>query len=154
MLSPSDNSATRLVRLSRVARTSVYAATGAVTVSGLLWLYARYGPSADPTGPSPWAATTLAIHGACAIAATVVFGALLANHVAYRWRRPGNRALGYLQLGLWITLLITGFALYYLANETTRPVWSATHWIVGLLLPIALAVHVLIGQRTARPVSQ
>jgi len=153
MQSPSEATA-RVGRLSRIARLSVYIATGALTASGLLWLYARYGgPAAGATGPSPWAATTLAIHGACAIAATAVFGALIASHVAFRWRRPGNRVLGYLQLGIWVSLLVTGYALYYLADETTRPVWSAVHWIVGLLLPAALAAHALTGQRTARPVS-
>jgi hypothetical protein len=139
--------------MSLIARWSAYVATGALTASGLLWLFARYGPTAGANGPGPWAATTLAIHGACAIVATAVFGALIGNHVAYRWRRPGNRFLGYLQLGLWISLLVTGYALYYLADEVTRPVWSAAHWIVGLILPIALAAHALTGQRNARPVT-
>jgi hypothetical protein len=150
MQSPSENSTARVGRLSRGARITAYIATGALTLSGLFWLYARYGMPAGDAAAGPWAAATLAIHGACAIAATGVFGALIASHVAYRWRRPGNRLLGYLQLGIWIGLLVTGYALYYIADETTRPVWSAVHWTVGLLLPATLAAHALIAQRTPR----
>jgi hypothetical protein len=115
-----------------------------LTASGAAWLVAKR-LLATPTefGPvaPPWAARVLALHGGIAMLALVVAGAWLQAHVAPRLCGSAGRNSGFLQLGLLIVLISTGFGLYYVAGDSTRPVWSAVHWLSGLALPVILLIH-------------
>ena len=44
-------------------------------------------------------------------------------------------------------LTVSGYALYYVAGEHSRPVWSAAHWMVGPALPLLLLVHAVPAER-------
>lgn len=125
-------------------RTALVWAIVGLWVSGAAWLVARYFFVADTefgrVMPS-WAPRVLAIHGAIAMLSLVAIGAWLPMHVAPRLRRRDGLATGVTQLSLLAALVATGFGLYYVADEATRPVWSAVHWLAGLLLPALILIH-------------
>ena len=115
-----------------------------LTLSGVAWLMARYVfVSETEFGrqlPS-WAARVLAIHGGVAMLSLVAIGAWLPMHVVPRLRRSTGLVTGVSQLGLLAVLAVSGFGLYYLADESSRPAWSVVHWIAGLVLAALLLVH-------------
>jgi hypothetical protein len=118
--------------------------TFGLTGSGAAWLMAQnlFATTTDfgPLAP-PWAARVLAIHGGVAMLFLIAVGAWLPLHVAPRLRRGAGLVSGIFQLGLLAALTITGYGLYYLAQETTRPTWSSVHWLCGLVLPTVLLFH-------------
>lgn len=113
-------------------------------LSGAAWLMARHVFASETEFGSQlpsWAARVLALHGGFAMLSLVAIGAWLPSHVVPRLRRSKGLASGASQLGLLAVLVVTGFGLYYVADELTRPAWSVVHWIAGLLLAILLLVH-------------
>jgi hypothetical protein len=44
-------------------------------------------------------------------------------------------------------LAVTGYALYYIAGEQSRPVRSSAHWIIGLAFPMLLIAHIALAER-------
>ena len=125
-------------------RQGVEWALAGLTLSGAAWLLARYVfVSETEFGrqlPS-WAARVLAIHGGIAMLSLIAVGAWLPMHVVPRLRSGRGLATGVPQLGLLAVLAVTGFGLYYIADESSRPTWSVVHWIAGLVLAIVLLVH-------------
>lgn len=125
-------------------RLAVYCAVVGLTASGVAWLAARYFLATDNefgrVMPS-WAARVLAIHGGLAMLSLVAIGAWLPLHVVPRLPRPRGLITGITQLACLCVLTATGYGLYYLADEISRPVWSVTHWVPGLILPGLLLIH-------------
>lgn len=96
----------------------------------------------------PWQQPALMIHGAAAFFMMMGYGALLFAHVPLAWRLHRLRFLG---LGLVTAIglqMLTGYLLYYLANEELRILISNIHAAIGFSLPFLLASHVIIGNRT------
>lgn len=93
------------------------------------------------------------IHGAAAMAVLVLVGMLLSVHVRFAWRARRNRANGAVFLSAFAVLTITGYGLYYAGSEALRAWTSWIHLGVGLVLPILLLVHILLGKMT-RPAVQ
>lgn len=113
-------------------------------VSGAAWLAARYlfvSESEFGLQVPGWAAQVLAVHGAMAMVALVTLGAWLPVHVFPRLHQSRYRLTGFTQLGLLTVLAVTGYGLYYIAGEFSRPTWSVIHWAVGLILPAVILVH-------------
>jgi hypothetical protein len=111
-------------------------------ISGVVWLVlhnygqvqGEFGPEANPA--EPW---MLRMHGAAMIAALLGAGSLLVVHVWRGWTYRSQRVLGSVLTTTCSLLILTGYLLYYVGDETMRPWLSKIHWIVGLLiLPIFL----------------
>ena len=115
-----------------------------LTLSGAAWLMARHVFASETEFgrqlPS-WAARVLAIHGGMAMLSLIAIGAWLPMHVVPRLRRSSGLVTGVSQLGLLAVLAVTGFGLYYLADESSRPAWSVVHWVAGLVLAMLVLVH-------------
>ena len=71
----------------------------------------------------------------------VALGAWLPMHVLPRLQLRVGLTTGVLQLGLLTVLSLTGYGLYYLADDASRSAWSVTHWVAGLSLPVLLLIH-------------
>ena len=115
-----------------------------LALSGALWLLAaRVLAVPDEFGARApeWTPRVLAVHGGLAMISLIATGGWLEQHVGPRIARPGGRWSGVLQLSLLGLLAVSGYGLYYWADERTRPVWSDVHWIGGLLLLVTLLVH-------------
>jgi hypothetical protein len=141
------------IRLGRWHQGTVYAATAALFASGIAWLVLHYffalpgefGPTLHPG--EPW---MLKLHGAAAMAGLLVYGSLMPVHIRRAWAIRRNIVLGIGLVMLMLLLTVTGYLLYYAGDETTRPVISALHWVVGLVVPALLAWHIFSGRLQAR----
>jgi hypothetical protein len=140
------------IRLGCVHQTAVYVCTGALVLSGALWLILHYfmaqagefGPAMHPA--EPW---MLRVHGAAAMAALIVYGSLLPIHMRRAWAVRRNIVLGIGVVTCMLVLTITGYLLYYAGGEQLRPIISAAHWVLGLAIPALLWWHVVSGRNVA-----
>jgi hypothetical protein len=138
------------MRLSRWHERWLYAIGTLLFVSGLGWLADHYlfagsAEFGDAHAPlEPW---WLCLHGAAAMAGLAVFGSLFPGHIARAWRLRANRRSGLIMLSIMVLLAVTGWALYYVGDEETRPWISMVHWLVGIAAGAGLLLHVRLGKR-------
>jgi hypothetical protein len=95
----------------------------------------------------PW---WLKLHGAFAFLALWTGGLLWGLHVVKAWNERRHRWSGGIMFALLLVLIGTGYLLYYAGNDHARAIVSATHWILGLLLPLAYLVHRTAKKRRRR----
>jgi hypothetical protein len=132
------------VRLPRSRHIAVYAIGIGVWLSGGLWLLFHYfvvhpgpfGPTSSPL--EPW---WLKLHGAFAFAAIWLFGLLWGVHIVAGWSGWRRRGTGGLMVAILGWLILSGYLLYYLGDETVRPLISLLHWVIGLAVPVAFTAH-------------
>lgn len=130
----------------------VYLTVGLLTLSGLAWLWldkfgkvqGEFGPEQSPA--LPW---LLLVHGVVAYAFLIVAAMLVPVHVRLGWNALRNRVSGLTLVGFGLVLAVTGLLLYYATTEGLRALSSTAHWVVGIALPIALAVHIVRGKRSS-----
>jgi 4-amino-4-deoxy-L-arabinose transferase-like glycosyltransferase len=117
---------------------------GILWLSGAAWVLLHYfgeiqgefGPETNPA--QPW---LLKLHGLVLIPAILVFGSLLVAHIPKGWNDKGQRIGGIVVTGILVTLIISGYMLYYAGSDALRE-WSSTlHWIIGILLPVGFLWH-------------
>ena len=138
------------MKLSTAHRRWIYWSSAALFTTGGLWLlfhyfartHGQFGETAHPL--EVW---WLRLHGGCAMLVLVVIGSLLPVHVRRGWHLRKNLLAGWVLGSLALLLVASGYALYYVGNETTRPWISVFHWVLGLGAPLVLAWHVWRGQR-------
>ena len=137
------------MQLARWQEYWVYATVAALTLSGIGWLIChfflaqqgKYGPL-----PNAYESLWLKVHGAAAMLALFFIGSLLTEHMLRAWARRQNRISGGLMGTYCLLLAVTGYGLYYIANDQLRAWTSLAHWLPGLLMPLLLLTHVLLGQ--------
>lgn len=138
----------------RSSRSALYIIGIGVWLSGGLWLLTHYflveqgefGPQNSPF--EPW---WLRLHGAFGFAAIWIFGLLWGQHVTKRWPSFERRWTGAVMASVFAFLIVSGYLLYYVGNETVRPVVSVLHWGIGLASPIFFLLHRLsLGRRRGR----
>ena len=140
------------IHLSRSSKTWINCVGIGIWASGLGWLLVHYGMrpadsldfarrSAEPA----W----LRIHGAFAFLALWTGGMLWGVHVVKAWRTRKLRWSGSTLFGGVLVLCVTGYLLYYVADEAGRTAISLTHWILGIALPVAYLIHRLAKKKRA-----
>lgn len=130
------------MRLPLSLRTALYATSGLVAASGVLWLVVHDASRAV-------AVACMEVHGSLAMILLVITGAVIALHSATGWRERKNRASGAVLGTALIVLTATGALLYYLGDEHARALASVTHWAVGVAAIALTALHVWLGRRSA-----
>lgn len=141
------------IRLGRWHQGAVYGATGALAVSGIVWLVLHYFfsvPGEYGPRPHPLETWMLRVHGAAAMAGLIIYGSLLPVHIRRAWSIRRNIVLGVGLVAVMLLLTVTGYLLYYSGDETLRPVISAAHWIFGLGVAPLLVWHIVSGRRQTR----
>lgn len=139
------------IRLKRFHRYLLYAVLALLFLSGAVWAYLNYlvpllrGPG---LAVKSW---SMKVHGAAAMATLVLIGTVLTAHVRFAWRAGRNRANGTLFLSAFGILTVTGYGLYYAGDERLRAWTGWIHLGVGLVLPLLLSIHILLGKKT-RPI--
>jgi hypothetical protein len=131
----------------------VYAVLAWLTVTGAIWLIGHYfmrvpgefGESVHPL--EPWA---MKLHGAGAMLALFFVGSLLNSHIRRAIKARRNLVSGWSMVAILLLLTVSGYGLYYLADEETRPIWSIFHWVVGLVLPLTVITHIALGRKFLR----
>ncbi len=133
----------RPVRPGRRQRQAIYVASALLIASGLMWLLAHYAlPLPEDAARHPLEPWAMRIHGAATMFGLAVLGGIWGNHVLGAWERGTHRWSGSSLLGLWLILALSGYGLYYLADEEWRGMASWLHVAAGIGLPAALAIHV------------
>ncbi len=136
------------IRLGEWHQAYLYGMGTVLVLSGALWLlfhfYVRipgeFGPTLHPL--EPW---LLSVHGISAAGLLIGFGSVLPGHVRRAWRAARNRITGSIFFCVMLALIVTGYLLYYVANETARSFLSIFHWVVGLGLPVLAGWHIWRG---------
>jgi hypothetical protein len=141
------------VRLGAPARRALHAIVAALIGSGIWWLAVHYAAdvfaaTADELSRAGREAWALRIHGATAFATLFALGAMSADHVRRGWALHRNRLMGSLLVAEFTLLTASGYALYYLVNDSTHGAVSVLHWALGLALAPMLILHIVTGRRT------
>ena len=92
----------------------------------------------------PW---LMKAHGFAAVGFVLLLGTLLTTHIRRSWHARKNRSNGAFFLGAVSLLSISGYALYYVGDETLRNAASQLHLWLGLSSPILLFWHIRSGRR-------
>ena len=131
-------------RISRQRRWLLYAIGIGLWLSGALWLTFHYlfmrtgefGPT-----PHPSEIWWLKIHGAFAFASIWMFGLLWGIHVSKALPFPRRKGSGISLVAGFGLLIVTGYLLYYVGNDSARSVVSVVHWAIGLASPSLFFLH-------------
>ena len=141
------------IRLERWHRLVVYGISAAMAATGILWLLFHYfvhEQGAFGQKPHPLTMWWLRAHGAAAMLALVGAGSLTLTHMRRAWRLRRNRGWGGVLGMATVTLIVTGYLLYYASDEDLRSVVSLMHWIVGLACVALVPLHVRFGRPHSR----
>ena len=139
----------RGLQLSRRHRIWLYAVSLTLLFSGISWAWIQH---VDQAGNAPetarrWKTCLIALHGWSAMLFMLLFGAILAGHVRRGWRARKNRKNGGFLVSMVALLTLSGYALYYTANENWRALTSNLHLWLGIAAPIILIVHIRAGRK-------
>jgi hypothetical protein len=133
------------LRPERWQRLCVYGVSAWLVATGVLWLLAHYlmRPASEfGEGVHPLEPWSMKLHGAGAMLALFFIGSLVHSHIRPALKARRNHYSGWSMMAVLAALTLSGYALYYIAGEHSRPIWSAVHWIVGLAFSLLLIVHV------------
>jgi len=133
-------------RLTPRRRWMVYGAFAVLLLTGLVWLAVHFTDDGSEGGMAALA-WSMKLHGAAAMASLTLFGMLWGPHIRNAWVRRRNRAAGAVFGALTLTLVVTGYALYYVNGELPRQCAEILHWVAGLAVCLALWVHIAIGRK-------
>jgi len=138
-----------ILRLDPRFRWTLYAAFAVLFATGAVWLVT------DALKDSPngelWqqvSADLLMIHGGAAMLMLLLLGALIPTHLLRAWRARKNRVAGSTMAVANALLVLTAFGLYYAGSDTLRPWISDMHTAVGLIVPVLLVAHIVLGRRS------
>jgi hypothetical protein len=139
------------LRLERWHRRCIYAGMALLLASGAGWLLLRYfmrpvGQFGETVHPlEPW---MMKLHGASVMIVLFFLGSLMNAHIRRAIKAGRNLVTGWSMAAVLLFLIATGLGLYYVADESDRPIWSALHWIVGLGLSLLFMLHIIVGRRS------
>jgi hypothetical protein len=146
------HSAQPVPRPARRLRQMLYLALAATLLTGAGWLIAHFWlPLPEDAARHPLETWSIRAHGLAAMFALAVHGAYWQQHIARASRQRRHFASGMLLLAGWLTLILSGYGLYYLTDEGLRADTSLAHWLTGLAIPVLLAAHMLSRQGDRRP---
>lgn len=114
-------------------------------VTGIMWFYlGRWGEVQGEFGPEkhPWLGLLAKLHGAGAFVAMISFGIVLGGHVPVGWRTHLSRKSGIFTITVIALSILTAYGLYYSGSDDWRETLIITHFATGLLLPVAVGLHI------------
>jgi cation transport ATPase len=136
------------IQLKRLHRYLLYVVLLVLFFSGAAWAYVHYLSPRPEDLRNTLKAWALKIHGAAAMATLVLIGTVLTAHVKFAWSARRNRLNGIFFLTIFGVLTVTGYGLYYFGDDRLRAWTSWIHLGIGLILPLFLLAHILLGRRT------
>lgn len=142
----------RGLQLSRRHRLTLYTACLALFISGVAWAWLHHLDEAGRVsdGWLKWKQPLITIHGLSAMMFVLLLGTLLTGHVRRAWHARKNRGNGVFLLAAVSLLTLSGYALYYLGDESWRSAASQFHLWLGVISPVLLVLHIWSGRRATR----
>lgn len=113
-------------------------------LTGAAWVLLHYfgevqgefGPETNPA--QPW---LLRLHGLVLIPAILALGSLLVVHIPKGWGDKGQRVVGIALTVFFGALVLSGYMLYYVGDDSLRDFSSLFHWVIGILIPAIFLWH-------------
>ena len=75
-------------------------------------------------------------------------GAIWSIHMRNHWRKKENSMNGIWFVLSWAFLFISALGIYYLGDATLSHTSSIIHTLLGLVMPLLLIQHIVLGRRT------
>ena len=136
-------------RSAKLARWQIWLLTisgTALWLTGAAWLLLHYyGQVEGEFGleTNPLERWILRLHGLMLIPALLGFGGLFVVHMPKGWKDKYQRNIGIGLTALVAELILSGYLLYYVGDDTVRSWSSIAHWVIGLATPIVFIWHYL-----------
>lgn len=127
----------------------LYATSVFLWATGVGWLVSHYlTGTRDAFGlvSHPFDEWWLRAHGAVMMAFLIVLGTLVPSHMDPWWHRRRNRGTAIVMLSVVAILILTGYGLYYSADEALRYWIRLAHWIIGVGALPSLIAHRAFGK--------
>ena len=141
----------KVVRMAALHEITVCTVLAALLLSGAVWLvFHHLLANDDVLATHPAESWSLRVHGAFAMFSLVLLGSVSALHAGPAWRAHRNRISGGLMFAAMSGLALSGYLLYYAGSPVLRDATSIVHWVIGLLLPLCLLLHMTLGGRWRR----
>lgn len=126
-----------------------------VAATGFVYLWMKYVlQNDDPFAVvnHPWQTGMLDLHVVASPAFILVFGIVFNSHVMKKLRATGlpNRRSGYLSLGTFAAMVVSGYLLQVSANEAWLQALIVLHVASGAVFSVAYAIHLVISATLAR----
>jgi len=126
-----------------------------VAATGFVYLWMRYVMEApDPFAVvnHPWQSAMLNLHVIASPLLILVFGIVFNSHVMKKLRatRLPNRRSGYVSLGTFALMVLSGYLLQTTADEGWLQALVVVHVASGALFTLVYAAHLVISARLAR----
>jgi hypothetical protein len=139
----------RGLQLSYRHRRTLYAVSLILLLSGAVWAWFHHLDEAGKASPAlreanPW---LMKVHGWAALGFAVLLGSLIPVHIRHSWHARKNRKNGVFFVIAISLLTLSGYALYYLGDETLRNAASQFHLWLGLVAPLLLIWHIWLGRK-------
>jgi FtsH-binding integral membrane protein len=126
-----------------------------VVLTGVAYWWMKYfEQTADPFSlvNHPWQPAMLSLHVVVSPAFTVVFGVILNSHIMKKLRatRLPNRRSGYVSLGTFAVMILSGYLLQVATSEGLLHALVVVHIGSGLLFSVAYIAHLVISAALSR----
>lgn len=135
------------MRPSKFSKKLLYPSLIVLATTGFTWLISHYlleiqgefGPEKHPL--EIW---SLRVHGLSAVFTTLFVGMLLEHHMLSYFKQKRRLITGLSLAVLALFLLISGYMLYYLSEDSWRIFFSISHWVLGVIGILVFALHLLV----------
>ena len=140
-------------------RKLIYWTVSLLTVSGLIWLAAHWAMPSEQQLANDTAQInaklamcmqlkywSIRVHTFVALVVLIVIGSLIPAHILARWPLKRNIWSGVVNIAAFIVLTLTGYMLWYVSEGGIKQWATWLHWVIGMALPIVLAVHIKLGK--------
>lgn len=130
--------------MSRRIRSVVMIGSAVLWMSGIIWMVLHYAfPTHTEFGDTTnsWEPFTIRVHGMLALLMVFMLGWIGGTHVSVRWRQIKTHVHGLILLVVSAILLLSGYALYYVVDDTPRHLIGVTHEIIGVLVIVVALIH-------------
>jgi hypothetical protein len=127
----------------------------AVAVTGFAYLWMKYALQTDDPFAlvnHPWQTAMLDLHLVASPAFILMFGIVLNSHVMKKLRatRLPNRRSGYLSLGTFAAMVLSGYLLQVSSSEAWLQGLVVIHVVASSIFTLAYGAHLVISARLAR----
>lgn len=128
----------------------LYAVSLTLFLSGIGWAWIQHLDQVGRASDTLLRMKTwlIAVHGFSAMTFVLLLGTLLVSHVRRAWHARKNRPNGTFFLTTVSLLTLSGYALYYLGDESGRAAVSQFHLWLGVVAPVLLFWHIWSGKNT------
>ena len=140
-------------------RKLIYWTVSLLMVSGLIWLAAHWAMPSEQQLATDTAQInaklamcmqlkywSIRVHTFVALVVLIVIGSLIPAHILARWPLKRNIWSGVVNIAAFIVLTLTGYMLWYVSEGGIKQWATWLHWVIGMALPIVLAVHIKLGK--------